>query len=173
MAIVPGPCSFELTSEPDERGKLTLGRIIEAVVGPDNCSAEELYDLSVNRFRAAELYAKVMNVASDIRADRLADVATFKKATGGDDISAERKFGDPFKFRFDGLFVWTMNLVPTVGEAAAAHTWPECGPIASRARSSVGKTRRSRRRSWPPSCRASSCASWKGYAGSTPARATS
>jgi putative DNA primase/helicase len=105
---------------PTRSGKSTLARILETVVGSDNCSAEELYDLSVNRFRAAELYGKALNVASDIRTDHLMDLAVFKKATGGDDISAERKFGRPFTFRFRGLFLWTMNLVPTVAEAASA-----------------------------------------------------
>jgi putative DNA primase/helicase len=105
---------------PTRSGKSTLARIIEAVVGAANCSAEELHDLNSNRFRAAQLYGKAMNVASDIRSDHLADVAIFKKATGGDDISAERKFNHPFTFRFRGLFLWTMNLVPTVAEAASA-----------------------------------------------------
>jgi putative DNA primase/helicase len=104
---------------PTRSGKSTWARIIEAVVGRDNCSAEELYDLSMNRFRAAELYGKAMNVASDIRSDHLNDVAIFKKATGDDDISAERKFGHPFTFRFRGVFLWTMNLAPTVAEASS------------------------------------------------------
>jgi putative DNA primase/helicase len=100
-------------------GKSTLARIVTAIAGTDNCSAEELYDLSTNRFRAAELYGKLLNVASDIKTAHLADVSVFKKATGADDISAEHKFGHPFKFRYHGLFLWTMNLVPTVEENAS------------------------------------------------------
>jgi putative DNA primase/helicase len=101
-------------------GKSTFARIVTAVVGAENCSAEELADLSVNRFRAAQLYGKLLNVASDIRTAHLADVSVFKKATGADDISAEHKFGHPFKFRYPGLFLWTMNVVPTVDEDASA-----------------------------------------------------
>jgi P4 family phage/plasmid primase-like protien len=106
---------------PTRSGKSTLARIMEATVGTENCSAEELYDLSTNRFRAAELFAKVLNVASDIKAEHLVDVATFKKATGADTLSSERKFGQPFRHRFHGLFMWTTNTVPTVGDVSGAY----------------------------------------------------
>jgi putative DNA primase/helicase len=102
-------------------GKSTFARIIEALIGNDNRSAEEIAELSINRFRAAELFGKMLNVASDIKATHLTDVSTFKKMTGDDTISAERKFGHPFQFRYRGLFVWTMNTVPTTDDSSAAY----------------------------------------------------
>src|SRR5205823_232441 len=106
---------------PTRSGKSTLARLLEALTGAENCAAQELADLSGNRFRAAELFGKMLNVASDIKAAHLNDVSVFKKATGADTISAERKFGHPFSFRFTGLFLWTMNSVPTTGDTSGAY----------------------------------------------------
>lgn len=108
-------------SGPPRSGKSTLARIVEAMVGPENSSAEELTDLASNRFRAAELFGKMLNVASDITAGHVADVTLFKRLTGEDTISAERKFGHPFVFRFHGLFVFTMNDIPSVEDTTRAY----------------------------------------------------
>jgi putative DNA primase/helicase len=102
-------------------GKSTFARILESTVGTANRSAEEIGDLATNRFRAAELFGKMLNVASDIRAAHLHDLSVFKRMSGDDTISAERKFGHPFQFRFRGLFVWTMNTVPTTDDSSAAY----------------------------------------------------
>ncbi len=90
-------------------------------VGPDNCSAETLHDLGANRFRAAELFGKVLNVASDLRGDHVPDASAFKMLTGDDAISAERKWGHPFQFHFRGLFLWTANTIPTVSDRGGAY----------------------------------------------------
>jgi putative DNA primase/helicase len=106
---------------PSRTGKSTFARLMEQIAGAGNCSAEELADLSTNRFRAAQLFGKILNVASDIRSPHLTDVSVFKKATGDDTISAEHKFGHPFQFRFRGVFLWTMNEVPTLSGATTAY----------------------------------------------------
>ena len=36
-------------------------------------------------------------------------------------FSAEHKFGHPFQFHSTGLFLWTMNEVPTISGAAATY----------------------------------------------------
>jgi putative DNA primase/helicase len=101
-------------------GKSTAARIVTALMGASNTSSEELYDLVTNRFRAAQLYGRLVNVASDIRTGHFVDIGVFKKITGQDWISAERKFGQPFSFRYDGLIVWTLNNAPTVDEENSA-----------------------------------------------------
>ena len=105
---------------PKRSGKSTFVRLLEAIVGTENRSTEELVDLATNRFRVANLFGKPLNVASDIAATHT-DVAIFKKLTGGDSLTGERKFGHPFSFRFDGLFVFTMNEAPTVDDPSGAY----------------------------------------------------
>ena len=73
-------------------------RLVTALLGLENCSAVTLHDLVSNRFRAAELYGRLANIAGDLDGGWLTSTAMFKMVTGGDTIGAERKFGQPFSF---------------------------------------------------------------------------
>jgi putative DNA primase/helicase len=79
-------------------GKGTFQRLLMALLGQRNVSAVDLHSLVENRFRAAELVGKIANIAGDIDGSHLKTTAMFKAITGGDTISAERKFGQPFDF---------------------------------------------------------------------------
>ena len=68
----------------DTHGQVHVHAARGQIAGPGNSSAEELADLSTNKFRAAQLFGKMLNVASDIKSPHLADVSVFKKATGDD-----------------------------------------------------------------------------------------
>lgn len=93
-------------------GKGTFLRLIKALLGGDvNVSAVALHDLVSNRFRAAELYAKLANIAGDLDGKSLESTAMFKMVTGGDLIGAERKFGQPFSFTPTAVPVFSTNSV--------------------------------------------------------------
>lgn len=90
-------------------GKGALLRVIERLVGADNTSSVPLHDLSENRFRAATLYGRLLNIAGDLDARWLANTATFKAITGGDSVQAERKYGSAFDFTPWALPIYSTN----------------------------------------------------------------
>jgi putative DNA primase/helicase len=79
-------------------GKGRFLHALETLVGQRNVSSVGLHELIGNRFRAATLYGKLLNVAGDLDPKWLEDTAIFKKITGGDSVQAEHKFGHPFDF---------------------------------------------------------------------------
>ncbi len=83
---------------PGRDGKGTLLRLIKALVGAEHCSAVPLQTLGDNRFAAAELYGKAVNLAGDLDARALLRTDMFKTLTGGDTVHAERRYGQPFTF---------------------------------------------------------------------------
>lgn len=90
-------------------GKGALLRVIERLVGASNTSSVPLHDLSENRFRAATLYGRLLNIAGDLDARWLANTATFKAITGGDSVQAERKYGAAFDFTPWALPIYSTN----------------------------------------------------------------
>lgn len=107
---------------PSRSGKSTYLRILQAIVGPDNCSAVTLHELADDRFAAADLYGKTLNVAADLSSKDVSDVSALKVLTGDDLIRAQRKNGQPFTFRNKALFAFSANTLPTVNEASRAYT---------------------------------------------------
>jgi putative DNA primase/helicase len=97
---------------PTATGKSILLRLLRALVGDCNVSAVALQDLADKRFAAAELYGKLANIAGDLDARAVTRSDVFKMATGGDPISAERKFGQPFTFVSSALFSFSANEAP-------------------------------------------------------------
>lgn len=83
---------------PGGNGKGRFLHVLGALVGHRNVSSVGLHELVGNRFRAATLYGKLLNVAGDLDSKWLEDTALFKKVTGGDSIQAEHKYGHPFDF---------------------------------------------------------------------------
>ncbi|AZQ32634.1 hypothetical protein EJ357_03565 [Streptomyces cyaneochromogenes] len=106
---------------PTRSGKSTLLRIATGVVGAANTSAVTLHELSVNRFKAAELYGQMLNAAADLSGQDVEDLSIFKMLTGEDQVSAERKHQQPFKFTNRALFAFSANELPQVGEGHGAY----------------------------------------------------
>jgi putative DNA primase/helicase len=98
---------------PGRNGKGTLLRLITALIGQQHVSAVTLQALAENRFVAAELFGKVANIAGDLDARHLQRSDVFKMVTGGDLITAERKFGQPFTFRNRATMVFSANEPPS------------------------------------------------------------
>jgi len=90
-------------------GKGALLRVIQRLAGARNTSSVPLHDLSENRFRAATLYGRLLNIAGDLDARWLANTATFKAITGGDTVQAEHKYGAAFDFTPWALPLYSTN----------------------------------------------------------------
>lgn len=79
-------------------GKGTLMRIIRMMLGGSNYSSMSMHQLVDDRFASSGLYGKIANVSGDLSSRFLADPQILKEITGGDSISASRKFGHSFEF---------------------------------------------------------------------------
>lgn len=106
---------------PARSGKSTFLRLMMAVAGAQNTSGVTLHQLSDDRFAAANVYGKVLNVAGDLSAGHVDDLSMFKRLTGEDLISANRKYGGQFVFTNAALFAFSANELPTVGESSRAY----------------------------------------------------
>lgn len=79
-------------------GKGTLMRLLRAMLGQKNYSSVSLHQLVDDRFATSGLYGKVANISGDLSSRFLSDPQVLKEITGGDSISASRKFGQSFEF---------------------------------------------------------------------------
>lgn len=79
-------------------GKGTLMRLLRAMLGQKNYSSVSLHQLVDDRFATSGLYGKIANISGDLSSRFLSDPQVLKEITGGDSISASRKFGQSFEF---------------------------------------------------------------------------
>lgn len=103
-----------------ENGKSTLLRLLTSILGAQNVSAVALHRLDEDRFAAAELYGKLANVFADLDARALRSSSMFKSITGGDAITAERKFRDAFTFTPYARLLYSANEVPPTPDSSDA-----------------------------------------------------
>lgn len=107
---------------PARSGKSTMLRILGEIAGSENTSGVTLHDLAEDKFAAANLYGKTLNLAADLSARHVDDLSVFKLMTGADLIHANRKYGQQFDFTNRALFVFSANELPTVGESSRAYS---------------------------------------------------
>lgn len=79
-------------------GKSTMLRVLRALLGRENYSSLSLHQLVEDRFATSSLYGKIANISGDLSAKFLADPQILKEISGGETISASRKFGHSFEF---------------------------------------------------------------------------
>ncbi len=97
---------------PGRNGKGTLLRVLGALLGHDNVSNVTLQQLAESRFAAADLFGKLANIAGDLDARAIKQTDVFKMVTGGDAVSAERKYGRAFSFRPYATLLFAANEAP-------------------------------------------------------------
>jgi P4 family phage/plasmid primase-like protien len=101
-------------------GKSVLLSIIRALIGPANISTVPLQALAENRFAAAELYGKLANISGDLDARAVKSTDVLKMATGGDPITAERKYAAAFSFTPYCSFWFAANEPPVSSDQSQA-----------------------------------------------------
>lgn len=102
-------------------GKGTLLRTIIRMLGKHNVTSVSLHDLLNTRFRTAELFGKLANIAGDIDGTYIESTATLKSITGEDQVQAERKGRDPFDFTPWAVPVFSANKVPPSADATVGY----------------------------------------------------
>jgi len=101
-------------------GKSTLVNLLQTFLGDHNCSHVSMQSLVTNRFSAAGLFGKLANLYPDLPSTALLDVGLLKALTGGDTISAEKKFKDQFVFHNAAKLVFSANQPPKIPEDSLA-----------------------------------------------------
>jgi P4 family phage/plasmid primase-like protien len=104
-------------------GKSTLIELLRAFLGKNNCSSMSLQELEDDKFKKAELFGKLANLSSDIPSKGIHHIGTFKMLTGGDKITAERKFGHPFQFTNFAKLVFSANRPPKIFNEDTLALW--------------------------------------------------
>jgi putative DNA primase/helicase len=100
-----------LTGE-GQNGKSVFIDMLTALLGSQHVSNVALQDLEENRFRVAELFGKLGNFFADLDPRALKSSSLFKTLVTGDEIEAERKFQQPFKFRNVARLLFSANKLP-------------------------------------------------------------
>ncbi|HII79039.1 MAG TPA: hypothetical protein HA261_01165 [Methanosarcina sp.] len=93
-------------------GKTVLLEFIRKFVGEENTSSESLQDLTNNKHSTANLYGKLLNIASDIGDSKIYQTSIFKALTGGDKIRGEKKFKTAFDFANTARLIFAANKPP-------------------------------------------------------------
>ncbi len=93
-------------------GKSTLLSLLKAFLGQSSVSGCSPQELSVNRFRSAQLHGRLANIAGDIPAKPLEYTSIIKMLTGRDLITAEHKNRDPFDFENYAKLIFSANQLP-------------------------------------------------------------
>jgi len=94
-------------------GKSRIVDILVDIIGEENASSLDMDDLA-EKFNISMMEGKMINVATEIETKKPAATNTFKKASSGDLVKAERKYGIPYQFRPYCKFIFTMNTPPMI-----------------------------------------------------------
>lgn len=97
-------------------GKSTFIRLIKAFLGQENCAAISLQSIEFKQFAISSLHGKLANLFADLPRKGLSEASNFKVLTGGDAISAEKKFKDPFEFTNYSKMIFSANQIPRVDD---------------------------------------------------------
>ncbi len=88
-------------------GKSTFTRLLEALIGSDNCWNGSLTDLE-DKHEVARLVGKRLVILPD--QDKITgSLSNFKRLTGQDSLSGRRLYKDGLNFRFPGMAIVTSN----------------------------------------------------------------
>lgn len=100
-----------------DTGKTTLINVLLKLLGQENVSSVSIQELaSYNVFVLAQLYGKMANIRDDVSKDIVSSVGKLKELTGGFQVSAQKKFHDPFNFTNSAYLIFTCNELPPIEE---------------------------------------------------------
>jgi putative DNA primase/helicase len=102
---------------PKRTGKGTTIRVLESMVGSNNCSHVSLQELATNKFKIANLFGKMANTYGDLPKAMVIETGQFKNLTGEDTIEGEQKFKTAFNFYNKAKMTYSANDVPMLKEA--------------------------------------------------------
>ena len=105
-----------------KNGKSTFLNVIRELLGEEQTTTKPVHSFE-NDFDVADLRGSVANIDADLSEGSLSSrgIATFKRLTGGDSVSAQRKYKDPFSFKPTTKHLYACNQVPDVSKYVSDH----------------------------------------------------
>jgi putative DNA primase/helicase len=94
-------------------GKGTYLRILTALLGNANTSSVSLQAIAADKYATAELFGKLANVMGDLDGSAIRYTDRLKQLTGGDEVYAQRKYEQPFKFVATAFPIFAANDLPS------------------------------------------------------------
>jgi P4 family phage/plasmid primase-like protien len=110
-----------LLSGPTGSGKSVWLTHLTGLIGKRQVSSESLSQLGSVRFSSAQLVGKLANICADIGTQAAEDSSIFKRITGGDYVSAERKMRDGFDFLPSTTLLFSANESPGSKDVSDAY----------------------------------------------------
>lgn len=93
-------------------GKSTLLNLLRIFLGKENTTSIDLHEIIQNRFIRAQLHGKLANIYPDLTSKTLNNTGVFKALTGGDALTADRKFRNPITFINTAKLIFSANELP-------------------------------------------------------------
>jgi len=112
------PYSYMLVGS-GANGKSTYLNLLIRFLGKENVSNLALQDLN-SRFRLYRLVGKLANICGDLPKTAIKDTGVFKMLTGGDPVTVEKKFKEPFEYYNRAILVFSANELPGVRDMTDA-----------------------------------------------------
>ena len=111
---------FLILVGPTDSGKTQMMNLLKMFLGNQNFCAVPLQELTTKEFQLARLYGKLANIYADLPDIEVKDCKKMNAITGGDTISASRKFKDHFDFVNQAKLTFSANSLPPVPGADEA-----------------------------------------------------
>jgi len=99
-------------------GKGVTLDLLSRLLGAQNTSAVTLEQLEKDQYSLSELHGKLANIGGDLNKTSLNHTGTFKTATGGDLLTAPRKFLTPMYFINYAKFFFACNELPMIEDTS-------------------------------------------------------
>lgn len=97
-----------------DTGKSQIKSLVERIIGGENHTGIDLKEIEA-RFGTGAVYGKRLAGSSDMSFMSINELKTFKCMTGGDNVFAEFKGQQPFKYKYRGYLWFCMNKLPKFG----------------------------------------------------------
>lgn len=101
-------------------GKGVFTKILQRLLGKDNCSLTDSSALQNDKFAASNLFNKLANISGEMEYTILKKTTKIKQLTGEDTIYCERKFKHPFPFVNHAKMIFLTNQVPLTADKTVA-----------------------------------------------------
>jgi putative DNA primase/helicase len=101
-------------------GKSKLMDVLKVFVGDDNVSSVSLVEIEKKPFAICNLQNKLVNIASDISNEAIGFTGNFKRLTGRDTVSADRKNKSYVNFKNYAKMIFAANELPPVNTLSSA-----------------------------------------------------
>ena len=101
-------------------GKSTLLDVFTELLGTENVSSRSMVALEEDRYAKADLYGSFANIAGDLSNQTLKRTGTLKTLTGGDAVTADEKYKQPFSFQNRAKLVFAANDPPKIQDESSA-----------------------------------------------------